>query len=403
MDQKLKNKVANLNDVAELLKSSFVAKDELVELLVTCAIAQEHLLVVGPPGTAKSALVKRFAQYCSGSEQGQAEGRVSYFEYLLTRFTEPNEIFGAVDVKAFAEGKGGQRYTQGMLPQAEMAFLDEIFKANSAILNALLTVLNERRFYHGPKRDNVPLIMVVGATNSVPDDSSLAALYDRFLLRVWTDNVEEQYFPDLFRRGWELERSRIVAGYGVEEGHLITTDLLRELYQEVERVDLSAIEQPYRQVIRRIRAEGIKLSDRRVIKLLKLIAASALRDGRLVANTGDFWLLRYIWNEPEQMAHLKAIIDPYVQAHDGERWQSERSLTAMEEELKVLEIRLQTLRTDTDFLDFLQQLGSLRRELERHSTASDKAPAEEQKQQSKLLTKTNTIIDNVMEMMEMTL
>ena len=144
MNQDLLNKLADLNDVANLLKNTFVGKDELVELLVTCAIAQEHLLIVGPPGTAKSALIKRFAQYCGGPSPEQAEGRVSYFEYLLTRFTEPNEIFGPINVKAFREGEGATRQTGRMLPQAEIVFLDEVFKANSAILNALLKGFDSR-------------------------------------------------------------------------------------------------------------------------------------------------------------------------------------------------------------------------------------------------------------------
>src|SRR5262249_29798295 len=144
----LRDCVADLEDVANLLKSAFVAKDELIEIMVTCAIAQEHLLIVGPPGTGKSELVKRFARLCSPTLEASRNGTVPYFEYLLTRFTEPNEIFGPVDIKTFQQDSRHQRLTEGMLPRAELAFLDEVFKANSAILNALLTVLNERVFYN---------------------------------------------------------------------------------------------------------------------------------------------------------------------------------------------------------------------------------------------------------------
>ena len=213
MRQELRDYLIGVEDLTSLLKSSFVGKDELIELIATAAIAQEHVLIIGPPGTAKSELIKRFALLCStnGGMAGDSAGG-AYFEYLLTRFTEPNEIFGPVNIKAFQQGGGHRRITDGMLPKAEIAFLDEVFKANSAILNSLLTVLNERVFYNAGKAEMVPLICAIGASNEVPDDPSLSALYDRFLVRLWTDNVEEARFGELFTRGWQLERERIGSG-----------------------------------------------------------------------------------------------------------------------------------------------------------------------------------------------
>lgn len=375
MNQETLDLLGDLEDVANQLKSGFVAKDDLVELLATCALAQEHLLIVGPPGTAKSELIKRFSLLTSGGDGAGSNGRVSYFEYLLTRFTEPNEIFGPVDLKALQDGEGSRRDTRGMLPRAEIAFLDEVFKANSAILNALLTLLNERVFYNGSAREAVPLIATIGATNAVPDDVELGALYDRFLLRVWTDNVEETLFPQLFRRGWKLECDRIATGYGLRVRSILTTEGLRTLHRGIEHVDLSPIERDYREVVRRIRAEGIRLSDRRVIKLLKLIAASALRNKREVADSGDFWVLRYVWNDPEQIPHLQTIIDPYVEAHEDDRSSAERSLDAVEGDLDVVEARAGELRTDVDFADYLQQLERLRGELLRHSAGQSSAGA----------------------------
>lgn len=398
MDQKTRDILEDCDDVVSLLKTTFVAKDELIELLMTCAVAQEHLLIVGPPGTAKSELIKRFALLCS-SDQASANGkRVNYFEYLLTRFTEPNEIFGPVDISAFRDGRGTERNTQGMLPRAEVAFLDEVFKANSAILNALLAILNERVFYNGSKRELVPLLCAVGATNEVPDDRELSALYDRFLLRFWTDNVEESLFPELFQRGWKLERERMVSGYGLKLANVITTDTLRQLNRALEWVDVSPIAQKYREVIRRIRAEGIQVSDRRVVKLLKLVAASALRHKREVADPGDFWVLRHIWNNAEQIPHLQTIIDPYIQEYQGETWSAERSLNNIQSDLDQLEAQRNRLRTDTDYVDFLQQLESFRRELIHHS--SEKASAEDQAKRNDLLKRIETSINGLMQLLE---
>jgi MoxR-like ATPase len=368
MRQELLDDVADLQDLANLLKSAFVAKDRLIELMVTSAIAQEHLLAVGPPGTAKSELVKRFSLLCSPQDERRSDGKIPYFEYLLTRFTEPAELFGPVDVKTFQEGGRHQRITDGMLPQAEIAFLDEVFKANSAILNALLTVLNERIFYNGGVPERVPLVCAIAATNKVPDDPTLAALYDRFLVRVWTDNVEEARFGELFQRGWDLEQDRIRQGYGLERiVNVTTTDALRRLYRALDEVILDGIRNDYCEVVRRIRAEGVELSDRRVIKLLKLIAASALRRGSLAAQTGDFWVLQHVWNDPEQIPHLRTIIEPYLEDYAELQHSPERDLTAISGDIDMLEARQEDLETDADYADFLQQANRRRRELLSHS------------------------------------
>ncbi len=401
MNQKTIDILDTTDYVANMLKRTFVAKDELIELLMTSALAQEHLLIVGPPGTAKSELIKRFALLCSGDGQASKKGSLSYFEYLLTRFTEPNELFGPINISAFQKGRGTRRDTRNMLPRAEIAFLDEVFKANSAILNALLTLLNERIFYNGDQRDEVPLLCAIGATNAVPDDPELAALYDRFLLRVWTDNVEEPLFPQLFHRGWKLECNRIAAGYGLQLSSVTSTDALRELYKELEQIDVAPIEKEYREVVRRIRAEGIQLSDRRVIKLLKLIAASALRQRRPAAGIADFWVLRHVWNDPGQIPHLQTIVDAYVDAAPAAAGSGpERPLDEISHDLGLLIGRAGKLRTDTDYADYLQQIERLRHELIRHSAAQD---AEQSQQQRDMLAEIENSIDHVLAVVEETL
>lgn len=401
MDQTILDLLDDVEHIANLLKATFVGKDELVELLLTSAIAQEHLLIVGPPGTAKSDLIKRFALLCS--PDAGSNGRRSYFEYLLTRFTEPNEIFGPINVAAFRDAQETRRNTAQMLPQAEIVFLDEVFKSNSAILNALLTILNERTFYNGGQTETVPLLCAVGATNSIPDDDELGALYDRFLLRAWTDNVEETEFGDLFNRGWKLEKERIARGHGLRLVNVTTTDSLRKLHQALETIDLSGVAQPYREVIRRIRADGIQVSDRRVIKLLKLVAASALRHKRPDANPGDFWILRHVWNDPEQIPRLQTIVNPYVEAFEGEVWSPERPLADIAADLTFLEGRRDSLSTDTDYADFLQQVEGLRRELLRHSAATAEAPAAARQQQQQLVEQAAGMIDNLMQLLDQTL
>src|SRR5215470_17767940 len=189
---------ARFQEAARVLNNAFLDKQEIIRLLIVSAIAGEHMILVGPPGTAKSALIRMFAQLVDAR----------YFEYLLTRFTEPNEIFGPVDIKQFREGTYTRR-TERMLPESEIVFLDEIFKSNSAILNSLLGILNERRFNNGAEVVEVPLISLYGAANEVPNDDNLAAMFDRFLLRVVSDNLDSYHFHNLVSRGMENEIRRI--------------------------------------------------------------------------------------------------------------------------------------------------------------------------------------------------
>src|SRR5512142_2190213 len=149
-------------EVIEPLKNRFVGRDEVIDLIALAVVAGEPLFLYGPPGTAKSALIRQFASAVRGR----------YFEYLLTRFSEPNELFGPIDLAKLREGSVAT-VTTGMLPEAEFAFLDELFNANSAILNNLLTVLNERVYRRGAETHNLPLLSAFAASNHLPEDDAL--------------------------------------------------------------------------------------------------------------------------------------------------------------------------------------------------------------------------------------
>lgn len=177
-----------------------VEREVLVELVALAAVAREHLLVVGPPGTAKSEAVRRAARAFSAS----------YFEYLLGRFTEPSEIVGPVDLRKLREGRV-EVETSGMLPEAEIAFLDEVFLGSTAILNTLLGILNERTFRRGHTSIRVPLRVCVAAANSVPADEALAAFADRFLVRAFVEPVPDPLLETLLECGHFASRRRAAA------------------------------------------------------------------------------------------------------------------------------------------------------------------------------------------------
>ena len=292
-----------LQQVARTLEGTFLGKSEPIRLMLIAAIAGEHMVLVGPPGTAKSALVRLFAKLV----------QAQYFEYLLTRFTEPNELFGPIDIQRFREGTY-ERRMEGMLPEAEIAFLDEVFKANSAILNSLLSVLNERVYTVGGKRHRVPLISAFGASNEVPNDEDLMAVFDRFLLRVHSDNLDSYHFHELLLKGIDHEVSKISGAYDQLRPILSAQDLhsLHSGFAQRMRFTEEFLAS-YKGLVFQIRSEGVSLSDRRAIKLLKLFAASAMLDGRATSDPSDFFVLRHTWNSLDQAEILEGIVGPVLE------------------------------------------------------------------------------------------
>ncbi len=288
------------HDVVDDLKRKFVGRDEVVDLIALAVVAGEHLFLYGPPGTAKSALIRQFAS----SVQGR------YFEYLLTRFSEPNEIFGPIDLAKLREGAVAT-VTTGMLPEAEFAFLDELFNANSAILNNLLTVLNERVYRRGAEVHKLPLLSLFSASNHLAEDEALGALFDRFLLRCHVDHLNREAMPRLLSAGWALERS-------ISNPASVSASDLRALSRKVYEVDLSRVTELYSDVVFKVRDLGIAISDRRAVKMLKLLAASALLSGRDSANPSDLWVLRYVWDRVEQIDPLASLVNGVLDRHRNE-------------------------------------------------------------------------------------
>lgn len=261
-----------LQGVVQRAKVGLTDRDALVETLVLAAVAGEHVLVVGPPGTAKSQAVRRVAEELGGS----------YFEYLFGRFTEPNEVFGPVDLNRLRDGVV-EIETTGMLPEAEVAFLDEVFLGSTAILNTLLGILNERMFRRGSTAMPCPLRLCVGATNALPEDVSLAAFADRFLVRIFVEPVPDSSLEILLEAGWTGGQAPSPQPLGIDS--LVRMSAAREA------CDLTVIRPVLAAALRRMRSVGIPLSDRRAVRAQNLVAAAAVLDGRSEANSTDLWPL----------------------------------------------------------------------------------------------------------------
>ena len=288
--------IDNLQQVLQHLKNRFVGKDDIIDLMGICLAGRENLFLLGPPGTAKSAMVKELSRLLNGKT----------FEYLLTRFTEPNELFGPFDIRRLREGDLVTN-TEGMLPEANLIFLDELLNANSAILNSLLMVLNEKVFRRGRENRPLPVAMIVGASNHLPEDEALHALFDRFLIRVRCDYVDPALLNNVLSAGWKLEQTAMA---GAPE--ILVEDIFA-IQAMIGAVDLQAIRPAYINLVEMLRNAGVRVSDRRAVKLQRLIAASALMCKRTTAIASDMWVMRYIWDTEEQQEVIAGIINTVVQ------------------------------------------------------------------------------------------
>lgn len=291
----------------------FVAKQELIDLMLVAAVAQEPLLLIGPPGTAKSDLVLKFKDAIGIAEE-------DYFEYMLTRFTEPSEIVGPIDIQQLREGRYIRR-EQGKLPTARLAFLDEIFKSNSAILNILLTIINEKKFYQDGVPQPVRLRVLFAATNELPEQGELAALKDRFVLKAESRSVQEDHFEALIDAGVQAEVYRGLNQKPWCENHAGLDDILKahryltlqfgKKTREGEATDRekffpAEVFREYQRVVKTlVREDRIFISDRKLVKLYKLLRVRAWLFSGGTVTRDDLRLLAYLGETNQEITLLR--------------------------------------------------------------------------------------------------
>ncbi len=254
-------------------------------------LTREHVLLIGPPGTGKSAAVQAMARAVDARS----------FEYLIGRFTEPGELFGALDLAALRDGEV-RPVTSGMLPEAEVAFLDEIFLGSTAILNSLLKILNERTYRRGQFQTQVPLISCIAASNELPEDAALAAFADRFLVTMFVDPVGEDQLPALLDAGW---RETLAGNAPVPP---LDRSVLARLQAAILTVDVGGVREDYAHIVRKIRLTGVPISDRKLVKGLKLIAAAALLRGNMKAGAEDLWPVTYLVQSRERQQEVRDLL-----------------------------------------------------------------------------------------------
>jgi len=277
-----------LRAVTDWLGQGLLERTDHARVLLLALLSGEHVLLVGPPGTAKSALARRVHALVGGR----------WFERLLTRFTVPEELFGPLSLSALDEGRY-EREIEAYLPTAEVAFLDEVFKANSAILNALLGILNERVFDQGATRVSVPLACLVAATNELSDDEAMRAFQDRFLFCCPVTPVADESFRALLT----LTDTSVSAP---------PWRLGRGMAELINRQAVSlALSAPLLDALTALRAHlkalSVGVSDRRWVRAVRVLRVAALLEGCSQAGVEHLPILRWVLPvTPAQVAAFDA-------------------------------------------------------------------------------------------------
>ncbi|CAM3260491.1 AAA family ATPase [Filibacter tadaridae] len=293
----INNKFKKLTEIRQALNSKFYERENEVEGILVALLSRQHMLMIGPAGTAKSALSAELAKIVRGT---------TYFQWLLTKFSTPEEVFGPLSLKGLEQGVY-KRVTAAKMPEAHLVFLDEIFKANSAILNSLLTLINERLFYNDGAPIQAPLMSVIGASNEFPEEGEgLDALFDRFLLRFEIDLIAD-------------ETSFVSMMKGVGQNQQMPSMTMEELVQLQLLTDRVLIPEEVYEILSKIRVElrdeGIRPSDRRFKQSLSVLQAKALVNGRQVVNVDDIAILENaLWETVDQKDAVSFIIRNH--AHD---------------------------------------------------------------------------------------
>ena len=323
---KLHDRIKALRDA---LSEGLYEKDEAVRLALLTAIAGESIFFLGDPGCAKSMIARRIVK----AFKADGDDKVKYFETLLNAYTTPDEVFGNVSLKGLngelpecKDKEVYRRLTEGMLPEADIAFLDEIWKANSTILNSLLTIVNERKFHNGNEVKKVPLKTLFAASNELPaKGQGLEALYDRLILRLVVSFIDDE------NNFFEMVKAPSSSEFELPEEVKklqITNAELEEWKKEIDEISLS---DAAKSVISAIRKELVsrneamseddkqngelfEVGDRRWKKIVHVLKTSAFLNDRADVDLMDCQLIEYcIWNTEKQQKVAREIVEKCIQ------------------------------------------------------------------------------------------
>jgi MoxR-like ATPase len=289
----MKQAQMTINMLRMELKSKFPEREALIDGLLVSLINRSHVLMVGPPGSGKTLLATELAKACG----------VSFFEKQLSNFSEPRHLWGGLDIKKYMETGVSENMITGMLPEAEVAFLDEVGRGSKSILDELLVLMSDRKYKHGNAVLETPLMSLMGASNTFFDDG-LEALFDRFLLRYMVPWVKDGNTKRKLRRSRKAPKVQTK----------LSKQLLLELQDAVEHVEIpESLEDSIDEIMLELKQQGLEYSDRRWMWVENAIAAHAVLEGRDKADDSDLEILKHcLWNAENEISIVANVVKKYA-------------------------------------------------------------------------------------------
>ena len=361
----LQSAQAKMSQIFVEMNNLFVERDELIKLMELAIVTGTNLLMLGPPGTGKSAITY---EMCGRIENA------NYFQWMLNKTSDPSEILGPFSVKEMENDKF-MRITTGKLPEAHIAFMDEIFKSNAPTLNALLTIMNEHIFYNDGKPVEVPLISMFGASNEPPEDESLDAMYDRFIFRMNVQYIHDAANKKRMHSNYVDSRAGLL---NMVNKTTITLEEVQALQAATKTVKVPKdIINKFIRLISDLDRQAVHISDRRQNECFKVMQGSAVLAGRNNVTLDDFKSLIYVlWEKEEHIPLIESSILKMVNPYDDRFKELKENFNQVKTDIESITDSSQKSKKAIESKGVIEKIASKTNKLINEATKNGKDVAE---------------------------